>query len=150
MSRKLFTTEQDRQIAAEYDAGSSASVLCSKWGGCTVTIYKAIRRGGGTVRPVGGPGIGTVNSEGYRLVWIKSDDPLAEMRQRSGCVPEHRLVMARFLNRPLSKYETVHHINGDKTDNRIENLQLRQGKHGKGQQLQCLSCGSHNVGAVKL
>jgi transposase-like protein len=88
--------------------------------------------------------------EGYRALWLPKTDPLYVMAWKSGFVPEHRLVMARSLGRPLEKSETVHHINGDKMDNRLENLQLRQGKHGKGARFACLDCGSHNVVAVSL
>ena len=37
---------------------------------------------------------------------------------------EHRLVVARALGRPLTRDESVHHLNGDRGDCRLENLEL--------------------------
>lgn len=39
-------------------------------------------------------------------------------------VDEHRLIMEQYLGRKLERNEVVHHINENKADNRLENLQL--------------------------
>jgi hypothetical protein len=47
-----------------------------------------------------------------------------EMSGKNGYVGEHRLLVARILRRCLTRLETVHHINHNPKDNRVENLML--------------------------
>jgi hypothetical protein len=89
-----------------------------------------------------------VDASGYVHVTLTDDHRFAGMRRNGRMVFEHRLVMAEHLGRPLRSNETVHHLNGKRDDNRIENLELRVGRHGKGAALCCADCGSRNLVAV--
>lgn len=65
-----------------------------------------------------------VTSGGYVQVVVPLTDPLITMADERGRIYEHRLVMARHLGRPLVSSELVHHLNGDKQDNRRVNLEI--------------------------
>ena len=58
-----------------------------------------------------------INKRGYVIVNCPG-------HPQGNYVLEHRLVMEKHLGRYLSEAEIVHHINGEKQDNRIENLML--------------------------
>lgn len=58
-------------------------------------------------------------SHGYINITIINED-----EGTSKTVKEHRALMEALLGRKLKRNEVVHHINGNKIDNRLENLQL--------------------------
>ena len=62
---------------------------------------------------------------GYITINVSPDDPFFPMADRNHYIPEHRLVMAKHLGRCLDKSEHVHHKNGVREDNRIENLEIQ-------------------------
>ncbi len=76
---------------------------------------------------------------GYILLWMPGH-PNAKSGIRKSYVAEHRFVMSEYLGRPLEKWEFVHHQNGIKDDNRIENLELLTKKNHRGKVL-CPHCG---------
>lgn len=96
----------------------------------------------------------TVASTGYVLIRVGVDHHLADVR---GYAYEHRLVAEQKLGRRLLPGEQIHHINGNKADNRAENLDVcasnaehrtkhrRSGKRllnpGEANQLVACACG---------
>ena len=61
-----------------------------------------------------------ISADGYVLVYL----PEHPKSFNDGWYYEHRVVLEQYYNRALKDWETVHHINGDKTDNCIDNLFL--------------------------
>jgi len=80
----------------------------------------------------GWPGTGYLTRQGY-MTFKRKGHPCAD---KNGRCQEHHLVMYEHLGRVLKKGETIHHKNGIRNDNRIENLELWHSGHSSGQRVE--------------
>ena len=71
----------------------------------------------GTVPWNKGKGEGWIDKRGYRWRYVLVNGKPRQVR-------EHRWIMETHLGRKLEPNEVVHHINGNTSDNRIENLEV--------------------------
>lgn len=67
---------------------------------------------------------GGLNHDGYKTISVEGRRVL-----------EHRFLMEQSLGRPLFSHENVHHINGHRADNRLENLELWSRSQPPGQRV---------------
>lgn len=107
----------------------SMSQIAKELGTWRNTVDNWIKRHGITPKPRGYDEkthgrVGRYMSRGY--VYVHTPGHPKNYRRNGRCryVMEHRLVMERHLGRLLRSDEIVHHKNGKRDDNRIENLQL--------------------------
>lgn len=68
--------------------------------------------------------------------YIKLYRPDHPNATKYGMIMEHRLVMEKMIGRYLERHETIHHKNGNRKDNRPENLELWSVRQPKGQRVE--------------
>lgn len=84
---------------------------------CSAKCSSEFRKKSGTMKKNG-----FWYENGYKVLYLDGDKS----------IKEHIKVIQDFIGRKLKKSEVVHHINEDKLDNRIDNLQLMtRGEHSK-------------------
>lgn len=145
-SRKGVPLDEVKRGGKKPADGKCSLPFCSKphsgLGYCQGHLLR-LRRGGDMTTPVKEPrkieythfdgtewtSSGEAAHDGYVIFTEKgSSNPRKYMK-------EHRLVMENELGRKLDRDENVHHINGVRDDNRIENLELWNTSHPAGQRI---------------
>jgi len=121
-----------RQVECQCDCGNlhilhliNLSGKGTKSCGCLKTELHKLKIGPMSTRWKGGR---SLDSHGY--VVIRTDINTQRL--------EHHVVMEQIIGRKLCPSETVHHLNGIRSDNRSKNLELWASRHPKGQRVEDL------------
>lgn len=152
LNYKNFDDQTELEIVDSYSSGKSINKVAELFESDYNSIRRVLLRHKCNMKKRGARRrlAKRITNAGYAQIMLEHDDPYICMVNKNGVVMEHRHVMAKHLGRPLTKKETVHHIDGNRKNNNIENLQLRSSNHGSGVVHVCINCGSKNIKAVHI
>jgi transposase len=145
-----MTEEEKQKVIALWRSGESRDAIRQRLGVSHSALNRWIvqlgevpeKRGASGKRHGAWKGGIIETPQGYFMCWLPRDHKFYSMTNSAGYVYEHRLQVAEWLDRPLLSTEVVHHRNGDRKDNSLQNLQLLVGNHSRGQSYCCAECGS--------
>ena len=127
MRRLVIPTHIKLQIVEMYKAGKNSNYISNKFNISVGKVFCILKESNVRVRTkseVKFKDARYVDNHGYVIVTAMGDDRKYLTNKDRNRISEHRLVMSRHLGRKLRIHETVHHINGDRQDNEINNLEL--------------------------
>tara|TARA_Y100000034_G_scaffold134723_1_gene203986 strand:- start:298 stop:762 length:465 start_codon:yes stop_codon:yes gene_type:complete len=152
MNHRAFDKATEKKIAKRYQKGESLTQLAEAFDSNYGTVRLCVLRQGVELRKRGAKyqGNRTLNQHGYIYIRLPKGHEDFHLQHKGGYILEHRYFMAKHLGRALEDHESVHHIDGDRTNNSIDNLQIRNGKHGNGVVHVCINCGSNNIRSIEL
>lgn len=143
-NRTKLETNKDSVIEA-IELGLSAAEIANKFSATTTSVRNFAKKHGVEIVKSGFHK-GYINSKGYKKVRAP-EHPRADSK---GYIHEHTLVMEEALGRKLESDEVVHHINGVKNDNALDNLRLMSKHDHKSLHAKNGDCGWGKYHATKI